>query len=300
MLNIQRISFDSSKLLQSFEYSSLIYPSSLKFLKDLSPNTYWIVVEVRFNDELIGLCLSEIYPLSRLGQIHSIVIKSNFRKRGYGQQLFAFTEKILENEEKLQIVEIIYDQTNPFSVALEKIISKLSWSLPKIFLIRCYFELANFNPNWLHYSYRLASSIELFKWQDLTIDERVYIEYLSDQGRFLSYISPFDHEGTIDLNISIGLRLDNKIIGWNIAHDLDHSTIRYSSLYIDRDFMNLGYGIYLLAQSINVQKELSIPYAQFEINVREISSSWWHFVKKRLLPKAYKIERMKQATRIFS
>lgn len=300
MLVIQRSSLDLSSIIQSTDYSSLILPSILSKLTISPFSTDWIAMEARLEGKLVGLSLSEIFPLHKMATLSSLVIKPNYRHQGIGRQLFAFTEDKLIQEEKVQTIEVMYEQNDPFTPALEKILASLGWSLGRILLIRCHFNADTFNPPWIQHSYKLPFSMNFFSWKDLLPAERLTIEYLAQQGRFLPYLSPFREEELIDQDTSIGLRQNGVIVGWNITHRLDPSTIRYSSLYIDSHLLHTGYGIQLLAESIRRQKELSIPHALFEVNLMEIDPSWWRFVRKRLMPVANKIERIKRAMRLFT
>lgn len=300
MLEIRRSTLSLSDLIQSPMYLPLILPETLFKLKNPSSITHWVAIEAWKETELVGLSLTEVYPLNRIGQLNSLVVKAVERGHGIGRELFAFTEDFLVQEEKVEIVELLYEQENPSSPALEKILTYLKWPSPQLLLMRCHFDLAFFDPPWIHYPYRLPPSMNFFSWKDLLPIERALIEYWGAQGRFLSYLSPLRDEEGIDLETSVGLRREGKIVGWSITRRPTPSTIRYSSLYIDRDFQQGGYGIQLLVESIRLNKKLAIPYAIFEINLQEIDPSWWHFVRRRLLPAANKIEHINKASRLLT
>jgi GNAT superfamily N-acetyltransferase len=300
MLEIQRTSLTLSSLLQSPDYSSLIHPSILSSLTTPSFATRWVAIEARLAGELVGLLLSEIYPLLRIAQLYSLVVKPKYRHQGIGRQLFAFAEDWLVQEEQVQSIELIYDQTDPFAAPLEKIMASLGWPSAKLFLIRCHFDAYTFNPPWIHLIYHLPSPMSFFDWKNLLPNERNAIDYLANQGRFLPYLSPFHEEEFVDKETSVGLRKDGEVIGWSITRRPNPLTIRYSSLYVDSSLLHSGIGIQLLVESIRRHKQLPIPHAIFEVNLMEIDPSWWRFVKRRLMPMASKIEHLKKAMRILT
>lgn len=301
MLEIKLSSLPISNVAQSPEHIPLIRPSILPFLhKPPSTVSRWIAIEAHIDNEIVGLTLSEVYDehWKYTAQLYSFIVKPEYRRQGIGRQLFAFTQDLLIKKEKISSFEFFYTQEDPFSPAIEKILASQGWSAAKTSLIRCDFDVTVFNPQWLHYSNRLSPSMHFFSWKDLRPTDRSYIEYLAYQRRFVPYLNPLVEEELIDLETSVGLRQNEKIVGWSITKRRDPSTICYSILYIDSAFLHQGCGIQLLVESIRRQKHLHIPNAILEINVREIDPSWARFIKKRLFPLARKIEHVKHAFRV--
>lgn len=303
MLEIKRSPLHLFQLIQSPEYISLIRPSILPFLHHPFPGGQWIAIEARLGSELVGLTLSEVYTewCKKTAQLYSFIIKSNHRQQGIGRQLFSFTQNLLVKEEKIVSFEFVYTQEDPFTPALEKILASQHWTPAKTLLIRCHFDADVFNPPWIHYAYHLPSSMSFFPWKDLLSEDRKHIEYLAYQRRFVPYLNPLREGMLIDMETSVGLRQETHVVGWSITQRLDPSTICYSILYIDSALLHKGYGIQLLAQSIRRQKSLPIPIpnAILEVNVNEIDSSWRHFIKRRLMPLARKVERIKHPVHLF-
>ena len=301
MLEIKRTSFSLAELAQSLDYISLIRPTILPFLHNPSPVGKWIPIEARLEGELVGLILGEVYDdgWKRTAQLYSFIVKPLYRQQGIGRRLFAFTQDVLVKEERVVAFEFLYTEGDPFTPAVEKILASQGWIPTKILLIRCHFDADAFNPSWIHRPYHLPPSMHFFPWKELLPKERSYIEYLGRQRRFVPYLNPFQEEELIKMETSVGLRQENHVVGWSITHQPDPSTIRYSILYIDNSLLHTGYGIQLLVESIRRHKSLAIPNAILEINVKEIDPSWWHFIKKRLIPIARKVDRIKHAIQLF-
>lgn len=300
MLEIKRSSLPLSELAQSPEYISLIDPYILTFLQQPTHVGKWVAIEARLDSELIGLALFEVYDdgLKHTAQLYSFIISSHHRRKGIGRQLFAFAQEVAVNEEDCISYEFIYTQENPFTTALEKILTSSNWT-SKTLLVRCHFDAYSFDPPWIHRNYPLPPSMSFFTWTNLNPEDRKHIEYLAYHQRFLPYLNPFKEEKLIDKETSVGLRHKKKVVGWSITHRTDPSTICYRALYVDSSLLHTGYGIQLLIESIRRHKKLLIPHAILEVNVKEIDSSWTHFIKKRLFPLSNKIEHVKHAIRIF-
>lgn len=302
MLEIKPSPLSRLEIAQSPEYLPLIKSSILPFLKKPIPVGKWIAIEARLDHELVGLALSEVYPkpFGKTAELYSIIVKQSHRRQGIGRQLFSFTQNLLVKEEKVISFECVYTQEDPFTPALEKILASNGWEPAKTSVIRCHFDAYAFNPPWIRRSFTLPNSMQFFPWKELLLKDRRYIEHLAGQRRFLPYLNPLRKEEFIDLDTSVGLRRNGCVAGWCITKRPDPATIRYSILYIDSELLQKGYGIQLLVESIRRQKQLPIPKAIFEVNVKEIDPSWSHFIKKRLMPLACKVEHIKHPFLFFN
>jgi GNAT superfamily N-acetyltransferase len=278
---------------QSLPLDQLI-PSALIPLIQKPGPTRWIAFEAHSDGELAALSVAEIYPLNKIAKIHSVIIKENFTGKGIWKELFSFTQNHLLHEEKMRAIEWSHDQASPTAKAIETILASLGWPSPQLYLIRLHFESESFNPRWLLHPFSLPPDIHYFSWNKLTENDRETILYLEQQGRCLPYLSPLKNEEKIHLETSIGLRKNDRLIGWCITHLFDPSTLLYYSLFVDKDYLQTGFGIQLLVESIRRQQQLPLPSGIFEINLREIDPSWWRFVEKRLLPLATRVERIKR------
>lgn len=301
MLEIKCSSLSSFEIAHSPEYIPLIHPPILSFLQQPTSIGEWITIEARLDNELVGLTLTEVYEQywSHTAQLYSFIVKPSHRRQGIGRQLFSFTEHFLVTEKKIRSFEFIYIQEDPFAPAIEKILASQGWTSPRTMLIRCHFDANSFNPPWIHSGYALPHTMSFFPWKELLPEDRQRIQYLAYQRRVLPYLNPLQEEKLIDMETSVGLRHNGQIIGWSITHRPNPSTVIYSKLYIDSDFSYKGYGIQLLAESIRRHKNLPIPHAIFEVNIKEIDRSWAHFIKRRLFPWASRIEHLKKPFRLF-
>lgn len=276
-------------------YKHLIIPSAHSCLSTppLSPD-YLIGIEARLdNQQLIGFILAQTLFESKIAEICSLMVETTFRDRGIGTHLLNFLQETLK-QLNIWALELKYEQANPFTPALEKILIKLKWPSPRLYLIRCHYDdSANFNPPW-YQNYTpppLLPGVSLFLWKDLPLNIRDKILFQIEQGVFFSYLSPFRSEAILEPLNSFGLVFNQELIAWNITHRIAPDTIRYSSFYIDKNFQSFGYAIWLLVKSIQLQKEAAVLKAVFEVNYNETYLSWWRFVVKRLVPYADHVEK---------
>jgi GNAT superfamily N-acetyltransferase len=216
-----------------------------------------------------------------------------------GNALCDYLQRDLVSHKSVQAIGLEYPEDHADAPAIEKIVIEQGWSLPKRYLIRCHFTLASFNPDWFQrlLAYPLPSAYTLFQWDELTLSEKKRISHMVEQGMVLPFLSPYFHDQPIERINSLGLRYKGTLIGWCITHRLDETTVRYSTLFVDKDFHMKGIAIRLLAAAIQLQKQSPIPFGLFEANLQKIDRPWRSFIDKRLIPYADKVEKMKWTVR---
>lgn len=280
-------------------YQSLLLPYQTPLYDPTLQLSQLIGVEVRVTETLVGFAVIEWIPINRLARLQSFLIKEEYRKQGIGSAFFQFIQDYVSHELNCRGMGFAYDADSPYAGPLESLLIKQGWPTPKFYLVRPHYLVQNFHPSWFEMHHRLKPEMEIFPWKEITELERRRLMHQADQGTFPYYLSPLFEEERIENLNSLGLRYQGRLIGWNITHRKDLETITYFSLYIEKEWHVLGYAIALLTESIRLQQQTSIPYALFEVNLNYIDASWWHFVKKRLLPYADRIEKKKWAFRVF-
>lgn len=282
-------------------YRPFIIPSSLStFDKIQNPETFKLtVVEAKLENELRGVALIQFNVNNRTGELFSLFVQEEYRRQGIGTSLFKSFEDLLLKEGS-RALGFQYNKEDPLSIAIDKILANQDWPPAKVYLIRCLFDVYQFNPPWFQKTYKLAKGLKSSPWKKIRAPEKAHIKNFWEQGTFMPYLYPFNEEKTIDPINSLILRHKHQLIGWMITNRIDNKTIRYTSLYIDREYMLKGYAIILLMQAIHLQKKSGVQWAYFEVNLEHIDDSWWKFVKKRLIPYADRVEKMKWAFRIFN
>lgn len=265
------------------------------FLLD-HPNSH-LAIEARQKNELVGLILVEMKEWRV--QMRSLFVREDVRRQGIGTALFGFFQNEMIKK-KMKAIEFEYEQSSFFAPIIEKLIAHYQWKPGSYYLIRCFFDVPKYNAPWFQKTYKLPTDATIFPLNKLTKEDRHFIQHWQDQGRFMAYLSPFYEPDKIEPLNSLGLRYKGKIAGWCITHRYKPDCVRYFALFTNPDMPITGLSIYLLKESIRLQQASSIRWGVFEANLGYIDSSWKHFIKKRLLPYACKVERMKWAAKVFS
>ena len=301
-LTFTRSTLPLSSLVKSLPYSELI-PSFLHptFCSSSSSSTHWVIIEAHKQKKCVGLACAQVYDALEIAQLYGLTVLPPYRQKGIGTALFFEMERVLVQEEKIRSLELTYSSLNENALVIEKILASQKWAPAYTSTIFCYFKVEDFRPIWFETPRKSAQPLQFFSWNEWSREDKQYVDYLIQQGRCLTYLSPFAKKPyPIHEHTSLGIRQGNKIVGWCLTTLRDAATVCYSVLYIDRALFSSSYGIALLKESIQRLKISQIPYALFEVNLKEIDASWWNFIKKRLMPFAYQIEKIKKASRIYT
>jgi GNAT superfamily N-acetyltransferase len=301
-IECQPLLFNSLSTEQLEPYKQLVIPDALSFFEKIDPEYLLIGIEARLHDRIIGLIVVQFCPSQRSGQIYSLMVEESFRRKGIATFLFKHLQEHLVRHHHCKLMGFNYQAGSEEEAPIEKILARFQWPTPKIYLIRCHFLSDEFNPPW--YQSKIEepkpTGIKIFPLNKLKAPEKKRILYEMDQGMFQANLSPFVEKEIMSPLNSLGVRYKNKVIGWCQTHRVSQDTIRYSALYMEKEFHSIG--IWLVSQSIKRQKEHAniYPKALFNVIYEESDLSWWMFVHRHLIPFAKKVEKFKWAIQFFN
>lgn len=292
MGHLQKVNFGQLDSTQVAEYQPFLVPAAEAMIRRRTEYPLIFGVESRKHGRLIGFALVVCEQSIKTARLASLFVQEGSRGKRLGLALLAFAEKELIQKKCLAICAEFADD-NPFKEAFEKILLEQGWNKPYVYMVCCYYEVQRFHPPWFMQISEIPETFQSFLWSTLKPQERQHLLFQSEQGTFPASVSPFIEEETIEYCNSLGLRYQNQVVGWIVTHRHDAETVVYSSLYIHPEYRHTGHAIRLLAKSIRMQQETSIPMSLFRVNLETINHSWLQFVKIRLMPYAQKIQRIK-------
>ena len=262
-------------------FEKLTYPIFRSDLRLLDYDNSLIAIGVTFNSQPIGLTIAKIADVKN-AEILSLFIVPEQRKQGLGKLLLIYLEEELINY-GCSMVSITYI-SNKTRFVIEKILKQQNWSVPQPNMLICSALIDDFkNVTWLKLSNN-SSKYSIFYWIELTQQARESIQKKQNVSPWYPEIlSPFKEEKIIEPLNSLGLRLQNTIVGWIITHRINSETIRYSSLFVRKDLQSSGRAIPLLATAIKLQLEKSLARKAVFTVVTD-NSAMIKFVDKRLSP----------------
>jgi GNAT superfamily N-acetyltransferase len=254
-------------------------------------NTISIAISAQYENQPVGLILANCSQILRMTEMHSIFVAEPFRgpKLNIAPQMLALLETELIPL-GCMVLTFSYNLGEPETHDLEHLLLTHGWEKPRLFMISCHFD-QKFNPPWLNTELPLPTGFSEFPWPELTAQERAKLQYREEQGMFRPEISPFGkNEHIIEPLNSLGLRYKGEVVGWMITHRIDPDTIRYSALYIHKEFQIQGIALRLLRDSIQIQLHATLPpFAVLDVNVDMVDRTWLNFIKRKLIPFAFKV-----------
>lgn len=279
-------------------YEELTEPRFACCLRSENPygisNSKLIAIGAAREGRPAGLALACSYPGVRQGEIYSLYVLEPFRHQNLGTRILTLLQQELFKE-KASLFTFIYETETPTAPYLEKIFQKLQWKKPRPFLVRCLFDGFAFNPPWIRQEHHYPEGFTEFPWSELTDDERNTLKTWGREGTYPPSVSPLKNESLIEPINSLGLRYNGEIAGWMITHRIAPDTIRFTSLFIHRDYHFLGPAITLLVHAIHLQKRSPVRWAVLEVNFELTTKGWYRFLERRLIPYADKVTRFNQA-----
>lgn len=285
----------------SYELYNAIIPEEVKkrtqnTTSAINPDDAIIAVGARLNGEPVGIAIATANKIINRSEARTFFVR---RDHPFEEVATGLISKMLEElkRENVKTCTFTYLQEDLETPKMEKILKATGWEDSRLFMLRCTFDAANFNPAWINYSYHYPKGFQEHRWTTLTKKDRLDLQMRETQHHFHFVISPFLEEEKIEPTNSLILKNRDTIAGWIITHRLNKDTIRYSSFYLDPAYRNQELGIKLLTDSIllqihSLQSPSPILWAEIEIPYLYVHRLWIQFIKKRLLPHAVKVSHL--------
>jgi GNAT superfamily N-acetyltransferase len=293
---IERLNLSSMNSEMREIYALLTEPRLRDLLRNISERPAKVIaIGALHQSEPIGLILATLYPNLGHVEILSLYVTRKHRNKKIGTQLFCEVERTCISQ-GAKVFTFMYRKEERHAIAYEAIFKRQGWASSVPFMEQYLFDAFLFHPPWLKHRPKLPRQYKIFLWKNIKKHEKEKLDHLYEQGHFGSIVYPFFEENIIEPLNSLGIRKKGEIVGWLITHRVSLETLKYSALFIKPDLQFSGYSMRLLIDAINLQrpKEATIRWTLVPVNLREIDSSWYRFVKRRLAPYAQAVIKIYQ------
>lgn len=274
-------------------YETLTYPHFAPLLHSLGAQSNVIAVGAEVEGVPVALAIARLDRLddamTMQGQVLSLFVTPDRRNRGLGRLLLTHLETEL-GDRGCQQLEMRY-LSGPQSPALERILVQQQWFAPQAIALVCYAStdrvrqappphLVDYLGRWLD---RLPPGYQFFPWAELTAAARAALDQRMQSDALMQRFNPFLEGDKLEPLNSLGLRYEDRIIGWVITHRTAADTIRYTQMYVDPASQPLSRSTLLLAKAIQLQVE-HLPHTKGTFRVDIDNAPMVKFVHRRLKP----------------
>ena len=223
----------------------------------VDPATPLIGVAATLGDRPVGVAAASDPDGSGISHAHALKVSPPHRGQGLGTNLLGRLERHAR-EAGGRVLEGRFRASLSVLPALERVLEKRNWEPPKVKRYLYKGKRAHVPKPFLEQLSQAPAEGTLFEWADLTEDQRIDVESrLNSTGESAipASLSPFQLGTEPDLDCSVGLRHEDRVVGWMITHRVTEDLLQYTTLYVEPEFRGPGVGPTLLAEAIRRHAE---------------------------------------------
>ncbi|WEK54697.1 MAG: GNAT family N-acetyltransferase [Candidatus Cohnella colombiensis] len=237
----------------------------------------------------VGAIVAYLDLKSNVAEVLSLFITEPYRKQGLATALAHEVERDLQST-SCHSLRFVYYAGKQNTAALEQFLSTRGWTTPVTEALIYHVDERIAQAAWLR-ERPLPARATFFPWSELSATDEQLLR--SQEGTLYErFLSPFKSVGALASN-SIGLRVEDHVVGWAINYQLSASQILYDCIYVHPDYQHSGVAFQLLSHSIRLQLDQHIPKALFTVNTT--SHGMFTLAGRRLRPYAERISEKRVA-----
>ena len=182
-------------------------------------------------DEPVGLALAEINAKDpRTARLVSINTASAHRRVGVGSRLMSVLEEELLAADCM-LLEAMYPDEKSEDRPIEHFLLKSGWTPARPFHVVCKAWVARLvQARWTRVPY--PDHYQIFRWRHLTTADREdIIQSQETRLKFPPHLNPFKDEDRLNLDASLGLRVNGRVAGWCLAKHYSSDTLWVDNLF---------------------------------------------------------------------
>lgn len=215
--------------------------------------------------QLVGLLLVESKPEHQAATIISFLVIPPERNKGIGTHLLQLLDRGLL-EKGYNRVDVVYQSNWKSRKALEKLLKSQGWKDPQQRMILSYAHCENYRQApWINYD-QLPQSYKIFVWSGITAEERRQIQEKQNTGWYPPELDPFQESDKLMEDLSVGLKHQGEVIGWNMTHSISPDTLQRTCFFLDSNHRLHNLALALSSKIIKLQMETDIPKSMFQVS----------------------------------
>ncbi|MNR92027.1 Acetyltransferase (GNAT) family protein [compost metagenome] len=229
----------------------------------------------------IGLALARVDRDRRVGEVFWLHVQPACRGNALGSALLRELEAAIA-QEGCVLARTVYTTENPDHRAIERVLAACGWSPPQV-RFHLYRADARSIQGMPLLRVKVPPEFTVFPWLDLTLGQKqAILRSQHEQPWYPEALSPFKEDENVH-PVSLGLSKNGEIVGWMVAH-VTGKTLRYSTLFVKREFQRTGRALGLLAEVI--KRNLADPIQEGQWAVAPDNLAMWRLAERRIRPYA--------------
>ena len=212
---------------------------------------------------MVGLAIAERAANGNASaRLSSLMVEPGHRRQGIATRMLVNLQRFL-TEQGVEDLDVRYTGGADAATTFEPLLQRLGWAPPQTQFVLLQSSAERLAGMDWHTRYPLKTPYELFPWMEATAADMASARA---SGASAELLPPATAAG-LEPSVSLGLRHRGALVGWLIAHRVDATTVRYSSLYVAPAHRWRGQGLALIAEGLQRQQQAGIPRAKAAIQV---------------------------------
>ncbi len=271
-------------------YDAFTFPSLRSLLQHANNTSVFTVCATDADGSPVGLALGRCNPdpnSAESVQLASLFVRSESRGAGVGAGLLAAFSELCKRREKTEICAT-YMTGQRFTGALERLLARSGWSAPETRMLAIRATLKSIQPAPWMKTFLLPERMEIVRWLDLSQEDRTRIaESQQEQAWIPADLYPFDHEINCDPVTSLALKLEGRVVGWVINHQVEN-VLRFTCSFMHQRQQRMGRIFLLYNEAVARMPEAGMDTGMWTVPV-------WHpamaaFARRWMAPYATRFD----------
>lgn len=259
-------------------FGALTFPLFKPLVETLDPQCR--AIGATLQGKPVGLVLAKMQRSKGEAEILSLYVRPEIRKHGLGTRMLEEMERTLARSGILKVIAN-YTPAHADEAALTRVLAKREWKAPapSMLIVSSTLDKAASVP-WLNPP-PLGPQYDLFLWEDLseTETDELWASQVK-RGWIPEDLVPFGQE--YDHRTSVGLRLNDQIVGWALTRMWDPETLFFASSFVRRDLQAAGTILPLYADVVRRMRTLGIPNGLWTVPLQHEHMAT--FARRRMAP----------------
>ena len=223
-------------------YHAFTFPALRPLLDRAGDDRVFALSAIERDGTPVELALGHSNPESNDAEstrLVSLFVRSESRGVGVGAALLTAFSDLCRQRGQTNICATYMTGQHSTGV-LERLLARTGWTAPeaRMLVIRATLESIRAAP-WMK-AFPLPERMEIVRWLDLNEKDR---NLISDSQREQPWIPadlyPFDHEANCEPITSLAMKLDGRVVGWVINHQVEN-VLRFTCSFIHRRQQRMG------------------------------------------------------------